>query len=100
MLEKFSAAFPRYIPRSNPSQRHNPVTARVSEENASVTDTPLLRIGKTLKPNTGAACDGVTDQKREKGRAGEEDAISILRKRVAALAPGLVSGVEETEVRL
>ena len=93
LIDKFSDAFARYIPRSDPSHRHNPVVARVFEENSSVTQPIVLRIYKTLKPNAGAACDGVTSGKQEKGRAGKE--CAILRKRVAALAPDLVVGMPE-----
>ena len=70
-LKTFSDAFARYIPSSDPSHRNNPVLARVSGENASVTDAPVLRIEKPLKPSTGAVCDGVTDRKGGNGSAGE-----------------------------
>lgn len=84
-LERFSDAFARYIPRSDPPQGHNPSPERVSGENASATVPPLLRIAKTPKPATSAACVGVADKKQEQGRAVGEDAISILRKRIAAI---------------
>ena len=77
-LEAFSDAFARYLPPFDPLHRNNPVLARVSGENASVTNAPMLRIEKPLKPSTGAVCNGVTDKKGGNGSAEEKHAISTL----------------------
>lgn len=60
-VESFGDAFARYLPPFDPSQRYNPILARVSGQNASVTEGAVLRIDYPSQPNTGAACDGVTD---------------------------------------
>ncbi len=71
-LAQFTDAFARYLPpvpsESPPSDRsrgHNVDVARVSEDFASVTRPTCDRNENALKPNAGAGCDRVTDDKGE-----------------------------------
>ncbi len=67
LLEDFADAFKRYTPPFDPQHRHKPALARVSEENASATDSGALRIENTRRSSTGAACGGVADRNPPSG---------------------------------
>lgn len=84
-LERFADAFARYLPCSDPSQRHKSQQERIFEQDISVTAPPLLRIGEPLNPATGAACDAVTDRTHQKTMQAASGAIAIPESKDADL---------------
>jgi putative DNA primase/helicase len=67
-------------PHLGASQRHNPRQYDVSEDFASVTKPPVLRIENAVKLNNDATCDGVTDKMGGEGVTGQKSPSGTTTK--------------------